>query len=75
MTRNQKDYCINNLASLVIDKLGRENPGKGNIELTAEFMSSHTYELLADYETRLWAEGPDYIIELYKEETNKMQIY
>lgn len=68
MTRNQKDYCINNLTSLVIDKLSRENPGKSNIELAAEFLSSHTYELLADHETRLWAEGPDYIIGLYQEE-------
>lgn len=71
MTRVQKDYCVNNLTALIVNTLSKEIPEGNNIEIAADFMSSHTYELLVDHKTRLWAEGPDYIIEWYKEEKNR----
>ena len=33
-----------------------------------EFAESKTYGDLFDYETRIWAEGPDYLRGLYEEE-------
>lgn len=32
------------------------------------FASSSTYELLFDFDTAVWKEGPDYLLELYEEE-------
>jgi hypothetical protein len=35
-----------------------------------QFTASSTYEMLFDFETAVWKEGPDYLLELYEEEIN-----
>lgn len=35
------------------------------------FSSSQTYGLLFDFETRLWAEGPDYLRNMWEKEVKK----
>jgi len=68
MKNDQKEYCANNLVARVIEILTEEQPGKSKTEVIASFMESKTYALLMDFSTRLWAEGPDYIIALYEKE-------
>ena len=34
-------------------------------KLLLEFTKSPTYEALFDFETEIWKEGPDYLLELY----------
>lgn len=38
-------------------------------ELLVTFASSNTYSMLFDFETRLWAEGPDYLRGVWERET------
>ena len=33
-----------------------------------QFSESRTYALLFDFDTRLWAEGPDYLASLFEDE-------
>ena len=37
-------------------------------EVLLQFSQSRTYEMLFDYETEAWKEGPDYLRALYDEE-------
>lgn len=69
---SQKEYCANNLASLVIERLRQLYPDIRFSKIVSDFMGSETYDLLYDFETGMWAEGPDYILEWYlKENENK----
>jgi len=68
MRNDQKEYCANNLVARIIEILSEEQPDKSMAEIVSSFMESKTYSLLMDFSTRLWAEGPDYIIEIYKRE-------
>lgn len=71
MKLERKEYCMHNLASQVIEKLVMEYPQKKEEDLVADFTQSNTYKKLFDEKTRLWAEGPDYILNLYYEELHK----
>ena len=47
---------------------------KKNITLDnalAEFSSTPVYGALFDFETELWKEGPDYILDLFEKEVDK----
>jgi len=67
MKNESKHYCINGLVSMVVsDYLAKDFPNKTNVELLTMFLSSRTYELMCNLDTRLWAEGPLYIYETYK---------
>lgn len=72
MLRNdQKEYCANNLASMVITRLRQLYPEVRYSKLVSDFIDSKTYDLLYDFETGLWAEGPGYILNEYLEERKK----
>lgn len=68
MTNEEKQYCVNNLVSLVIIDLGLKYPKKSKTDLLSEFLGSNTYSLMCDYKTELWKEGPGYILDMYIEE-------
>lgn len=42
-------------------------------ELFYQFVDSATYEALLDYQTGLWAEGPDYLRAVYVDELLRRQ--
>lgn len=63
-----KEYCMHNLVSMVVEKLHTRYPQYSETDLMSEFSQSRTYALLFDSETGLWKEGPDYIISLYEKE-------
>lgn len=64
-----KEYCAYNLVTMVIESLCELFPSASRNQLLTTFSQSKTYSLLYDFETRLWAEGPDYILEMYAKET------
>lgn len=69
---SQKEYCANNLSSIVISKLRELYPDVRDSKLISDFMVSETYDLLYDFDTGMWADGPDSILEDYlKEIQNK----
>ena len=63
-----KEFCAHNLVAIIIidmkDHLGETDTEK----LLADFTASETYSELFRLETGLWAEGPDYIMDMYLEE-------
>lgn len=69
VTEKQKQYCMHNLVVMCIETLLKYT-NKSEYELISEFSSSQTFEKLYDSKTRLWAEGPDYILSLYGKEKN-----
>ena len=71
INKSQKEYCANNLAAMAIEQLRNMYPEVRFSKLVSNFMDSKTYELLYDFETGMWAEGPDYILEWYLDEQNK----
>lgn len=68
LKNSQKEYCANNLASMVISQLRQLYPDVRYSKLVSDFIDSKTYDLLYDFETGLWAEGPGYILNEYLEE-------
>ena len=68
MMKDQKEYCVHNLVVSVLEKMHKQSPKKPESEIAAEFMASTTYKKLIDLKTRLWAEGPDYILDMYMHE-------
>lgn len=68
ITKKQKEYCIHNLSAMVLEIMREKDPEKDISQLSSEFFSSKTYEKLSDVRTRLWAEGPDFIHDMYVEE-------
>ncbi len=70
ITREQKDFAVDALTSMVIDDLSvqrKENPDK----ILSDFISSKTGQLLYDESSGLWKNGPCYIEDLYREELEK----
>lgn len=71
MNKEEKIYCVHNLASLVIDELLMKFPNTDPVDLFRNFYGSRTYKKLCDVDTRLWAEGPIYIMNMYLKEIHK----
>lgn len=69
-----KEYCMHNLVSMVVEKLHFCHPQYSEIDLMCEFSQSKTYALLFEPETGLWKEEPDYIISLYEKEKCKNKV-
>ena len=65
-----KEYCMHNLVSMVVESLSEEYPSTPKNQHLLDFIKSKTYAKLYDPKTRLWAEGPDYILGLYAKEKN-----
>lgn len=68
ITQKQKEYCVHNLAAMVLNKICQSNKGLSYSEAAESFFSSLTYAALINPKTYLWAEGPDYILGLFEEE-------
>lgn len=65
----RKNACAINLMRNMLIKYAQ----KYNISFEkamVQFTASSTYEMLFDFETAVWKEGPDYLLELYEEEIN-----
>lgn len=67
-TKEAKEFCAHNLVSMVISDIKEYFPNTPENQILSDFTSSKTYSELFREETGLWAEGPDYIINMYLEE-------
>lgn len=50
-----------------------EDTGKAAKDVLSDFMLSKTGKVLYDENTKLWCNGPSYIVDMYKEEIEKRQ--
>lgn len=64
LKKEEKILCADRLVSMIEEDL-RDYGYKDLIDI---FEKSKTYALLYDFRTRLWAEGPDYILGKFAEE-------
>lgn len=67
-TKEVKEFCAHNLVAIIMQDIKKYLPDIDDNQIIADFTSSKTYSQLFDEETGLWAEGSDYIMNLYFEE-------
>ena len=70
ISKEKMDYTIDLLITMVIDEIVADT-GKNRNDVLTDFLCSKTGKALYDPVTRLWCNGPSYIVELYKEELKK----
>ena len=70
ISKEKMDYTIDLLITMVTDEIANET-GKNRNDVLTGFLCSKTGKALYDPSTRLWCNGPSYIVELYKEELKK----
>ena len=63
-----KEFCAHNLVAIIIRDIKEYFPDTNENKLLADFTSSETYSKLFKEETGLWAEGSDYIMNMYLDE-------
>lgn len=67
-TKEVKEFCAHNLVAIIMQDIKEYFPDTEETQIIADFTASKTYTQLFDEETRLWAEGSDYIMNMYLEE-------
>ena len=70
ITKEKMDYTIDILVSMIVDEIA-ETIGKDRNEILPEFVVSKTGKALYDESTKLWCNGPSYIVDMYLEEIEK----
>lgn len=70
VTKEQKDFAIDAIISMVVDDLASEFEEDSDKVLT-NFICSNTGKLLYDEESECWENGPTYVEDLYKGELKK----
>lgn len=63
-----KEFCAHNLVAIIMQDVKEYIKGMTDEEIMADFTASKTYSELFRENTGLWAEGSDYILNLYLEE-------
>ncbi len=61
-----KNSCAIRLMRTMLAKFS-ESQGIRFEEALLQFMQSGVYDILFDFETEVWKEGPDYLMMLFKE--------
>lgn len=67
-TKEVKEFCAHNLVAIIINDIKEYFPDEDENQMLSDFTSSKTYSQLFNIETGLWAEDPDYILDMYFEE-------
>lgn len=70
ITKEKMDYTIDILVSMIVDEIA-ETTGRERNEILPEFIVSKTGKALYDESTKLWCNGPSYIVDMYLEEIEK----
>lgn len=62
-----KNTCaINLMRNMLVKYVQKHNTSFENAMI--QFAESNMYEMLFDFDTAVWKEGPDYLLDLYEEE-------
>ncbi|HBP24502.1 MAG TPA: hypothetical protein DD632_03510 [Oribacterium sp.] len=67
VSEKRKNACAINLMRSMLIKFAQ----KHNLpfeEAMLQFAESSTYDMLFDFDTAVWKEGPDYLLDLYEDE-------
>ena len=67
VSKDRLDYTVDALISMVVTELAEELK-QDEKTILEEFIVSNTGKALYDSDTKLWCNGPSYIVEMYKEE-------
>ena len=67
ITKEKMDFTIDVLVTMIVDELA-ETTGKDRNEILPEFVVSKTGKALYDISTKLWCNGPSYIVDMYLDE-------
>lgn len=70
ISKEKMDYTIDLLITMIVDEIAEDSDKNRNNILT-DFLCSKTGKALYDPSTKLWCNGPSYIVELYNEELKK----
>lgn len=68
----RKNSCAIRLMRTMLVKYA-ERCGISFDEAMFRFTESNAYEILFDFDTEVWKEGPDYLMVLFEEELNKTE--
>ncbi len=71
VTDSQRETCAVSVMRAMLEDLSAAE-GAPLEDLLLEFAASKTYGVLFDFETRAWAEGPDYLRGLWERERGRM---
>lgn len=63
-----KEFCAHNLVVVIMQDIKEYFKEMSDEEILSDFTSSKTYSALFREKTGLWAEGSDYILNMYLEE-------
>lgn len=63
----RKNACAINLMRNMLIKYSQRHTVSFE-DAMIKFAESSTYEMLFDFDTAVWKEGPDYLLDLYEEE-------
>ena len=72
LTEEQLEFAIDLTVTLVVDQLVSET-GEDSISVLEKFVASGTGALLYDKTCMFWCYGPAYVVEMYKEELNRLE--
>ncbi len=67
VSKEQMNFTIDTLITMVVEELA-EDLGKDTEDVLVDFCVSKTGKALYDESTKLWWNGPSYIVDMYKEE-------
>ncbi|WP_407399283.1 hypothetical protein [Anaerovibrio sp.] len=67
IAKDTLDYTIDLLITMVVEEIADET-GKATADVLEDFLASRTGKALYDENTKLWCNGPSYLVELYNEE-------
>lgn len=67
ISKDKMDFTIDLLITMVVEELS-ETTGESRQTLLNKFLKSKTGKLLYDESSRLWWNGPSYIVDMYLEE-------
>lgn len=68
--KERMDYTIDLLITMIVEEIV-ENTGRDSKDVLADFILSKTGKALYDESTKLWCNGPSYIVDMYMEEIYK----
>lgn len=66
MTDEQKEFCADLIFTDAVMDMA-EDEGISKTEARRRLIESKAYDALYDFETGLWANGPDYFREFYRQ--------
>jgi hypothetical protein len=70
ITERQKESCAISTMRRMIEKYSEKTKIPFE-DAFFKFTESYVYDALFDYETGIWMEGPDYLMDLYEEALSK----